>query len=292
MVFDRFAAKHQARESMRLNNPSPILVTLVYFVLTTLLSAGISYLLYDPVGDLMWCFQAGYEVEEILEFVLSNHQRELLLLVIVQILFNLYATFMSFGYTSYTLRMARNEQPGMKHLFDGFSRPFRVLWANILVNLFTFLWSLAAIVPLTILVVLAGLDLFNSVSIVATVGVITMIVASYRYRLTDYFLVDDPTCTARQALKRSKIAMKGQKWSLFSLHFSFFGWILLSAVLSSLLSWFLPVTINDVLCFWVLPYRCAAEANFYDAVTGPGQPSDSTAGPDYDYQAKDGTQPF
>lgn len=295
MGFDRFAAKHAARESMRLNNPNPILVTLVYLVLTTLLSAAISYLLYDPTAEIVQYVTWGYEPEEILEYILREHQRDLYLMAGVEFLFSFYSLFMDFGYTSYALRMARNEQPGIRHLFDGFARPLRVLWANILMSLFILLWTLAVVVPVSIIVALAQVELVDAISIGVTVGVVVMVVASYRYRLTYYFILDDPDCTARQAVRRSKTAMKGWKGSLFTLDFSFFGWVLLSALLGSFLSWFLPVVIADALAFWVLPYRSASEANFYDAITGPSQPSGGYAGPDYDYHAKsdgDGPQPF
>lgn len=296
MGFDRFAAKHAARESMRLNNPNPILVTLVYLALTTLLSAAISYLLYDPAAEIVQYATWGYEPEEILEFILREHQRDLYLMAGVQFLFSFYSIFMDFGYTSYALRMARNEQPGIRHLFDGFARPLRVLWANILMSLFILLWTLAVVVPVSIILALAQVELLDAVYIGVTVGLIVMVVVGYRYRLAYYFILDDPDCTARQAIRRSKTAMKGWKWSLFGLDISFFGWMLLSALLGSLVSFLLPVVITDVLAFWVLPYRSASEANFYDAITGPSQPSGGYAGPDYDYHAKnedgDGPQPF
>ena len=302
MGFDRFAAKHSARESMRLNSPSPILVTLVYFLLTAVLSAAISYLLYDPIADLMDILLVlrVYDPEEImgeaanvLQLIFDNHQQELLLFFGLQFLFGLYSTYMSFGYTSYALRMARNEQPGISHLFDGFARPLRVLWADILVNLFTSLWTLLIVVPLSFLLALGGLDMVNSVYIVSTVMLVTLVAVTYRYRLTSYFILDDPDCTARQAICRSKQAMKGWKWSLFCLDLSFFGWMLLSLLLGAFISFLLPVVITDVLCFWVMPYRGASEANFYDAITGPSQPSGGCAGPNYDYHSgSDGPQPF
>ena len=295
MGFDRFAAKHAARESMRLNNPNPILVTLVYFALTTLLSAAISFLLYDPAVEIIQYATWGYEAEEILEFILREHQQDLYLLAGVQFLFGLYSLFMNFGYTSYALRMARNEQPGVRHLFDGFARPLRVLWASILTDLFTLLWTLAVALPVSAILALGKVDMLSAVYIVITVSVITMIAVSYRYRLSYYFILDDPDCTARQAVRRSKTAIKGWKWSLFVLDISFAGWILLSGFLGFLLSLVLPVLITDVLAFWILPYRQASEANFYDAITGPSQPSGGCAGPDYDYHAKneaDGPQPF
>lgn len=292
MGFDRFAAKHAARESMRLNNPSPILVTLVYFALTTLLSAVISYLLYDPAADVIWCARAGYEAEEILDYILMNHQQDLYLMAGVEILFSIYSVFMGFGYTSYALRMARNEQPGLSHLFDGFARPLRVLWASILMDLFALLWTLLIVVPVSLLLALSGLDIYNSVCIISAVSIITVLAVTYRYRLTYFFILDDPSCTARLAVRRSRQAMKGWKWSLFCLDLSFLGWMLLSAILGGVLSYLLPVVITDVLCFWVLPYRMASEANFYDAITGPSGPSGGYAGPDYDYQPPSGPEPF
>ena len=133
----------------------------------------------------------------------------------------------------------------------------------------------------------------NSVYIVSTVMLVTLVAVTYRYRLTSYFILDDPDCTARQAICRSKQAMKGWKWSLFCLDLSFFGWMLLSVLLGAFISFLLPVVITDVLCFWVMPYRGASEANFYDAITGPSQPSGGCAGPNYDYHSgSDGPQPF
>ncbi len=295
MGFDRFAAKHAARESMRLNDPNPILVTLVYLALTTLLSVAISYLLYDPAADILQYAALGYEAEEILNFIFQEHQQDLYFLAGVQFLFGFYSLFMSFGYTSYALRMARNEQPGVRHLFDGFARPLRVLGTSILVDLFTLLWTLAVVLPFSVILALAQVEVLDAVYITTSVGLIAMMAASYRYRLSYYFILDDPGCTARQAVRRSKTVMKGWKWSLFVLDISFFGWALLSAALGTLLSWFLPVVVTNVLAFWILPYQQASEANFYDAITGPSQPSGGYAGPDYDYRSQtdgDGPQPF
>lgn len=292
MGFDRFSAKLSARESMRINRPSPILVTLLYFGLTSLLAAAISYLLYDPISEIGQYIYWGYQPEEILDFIFQEHGSDLLLYGAVQLLVGLYSTFMDFGYTSYALRMARNEQPGVSHLFDGFARPIRVLWASILIQLFTLLWSMAVILPVGALLVLAMIYLPDMGYILAVVAVITLVAVGYRYRLTYYFIIDDPTCTARQAVRRSKEVMKGWKWSLFALDMSFFGWMLLSALLSGLISWFLPVMVSDVLAFWVMPYQKASEANFYDSITGPSQPSGGSAGPDYEYRAGDGPQPF
>jgi hypothetical protein len=88
--------------------------------------------------------------------------------------------------------------------------------------------------------------------------VISAMVVGLRYRLAYYFILDDPNCTARQAIRRSKTAMKGWKMELFTLDLSFFGWVLLG------------VMTCGILMLWVGPYRGATQANFYDAVTGRG----------------------
>lgn len=288
MGFDRVGAKLSARESMRLNRPSPLLVTLVYFLLTSVLAAVLAYLVYDPASELLQYLSLGYQPEEILDFILRQHGQDLLLFGALQLLLSLYTVFMSFGYTSYSLRMARNEQPGLGHLFDGFARPGRVLWAAILVSIFTFLWSLLVMLPvIAILVVMVVMEadaalLMGVYFALVAAAMVAVVAISYRYSLTNYFIIDDPDCTARQAVRRSKETMRGKKWTLFVLDLSFFGWALLSAVLSAVISLLLPMAVEDVLCFWVLPYRMATIANFYDWATGASAPGGSPAGPRYD----------
>lgn len=292
MGFDRVGAKLSARESMRINRPSPLLVTLVYFLLTSVLAAVLAYLVYDPASELLQYISLGYQPEEILDFILRQHGQDLLLFGALQLLLSLYTVFMSFGYTSYSLRMARNEQPGLGHLFDGFARPGRVLWAAILVSIFTFLWSLLVMLPvIAILVVMVVMEadaalLMGVYFALVAAAMVAVVAISYRYSLTNYFIIDDPDCTARQAVRRSKETMRGKKWTLFVLDLSFFGWALLSAVLSAVISLLLPIALEDVLCFWVLPYRMATIANFYDWATGASAPGGGPAGPNY------GSQPF
>lgn len=292
MGFDRISAKYAARESMRRNNPSPILVTIVYLALTSLLWAAISSLLYDPMDDMTHYVWMGFNGEEILNYILENHRQDLMVLGGLQVLYSFYCVYMNYGYASYSLRMARNEQPGVGRLFDGFVRPLRVLWASLLRDIFTFLWTLAVTLPFGILLLLGGVDMVNGTTMIMMVAMITAIAVDYRYRLAEFFLLDDPDCTARQAVRRSRDAMRGWKWTLFVLDYSFFGWMLLSAMLGLFLSSLLPVALVDVLAFWLTPYRAATVANFYDAITGPSRPSGGSIGPDYEYRTGQGPEPF
>ena len=66
-----------------------------------------------------------------------------------------------------------------------------------------------------------------------------------------FILADDPNIPANEARKRSMEMMRGNKWRLFCLDFSFFGWILLS------------ILTLGVLYFWIIPYIQTARAEFY-----------------------------
>ena len=61
------------------------------------------------------------------------------------------------------------------------------------------------------------------------------------------------------AIRESKRLMRGNKWRLFCLQFSFIGWDLLGAMTMG------------IAYLWVNPYRAAAEMAFYMDVTGRGQ---------------------
>lgn len=61
-------------------------------------------------------------------------------------------------------------------------------------------------------------------------GMVMMVIFSYRYRLATYFLLDHPEMGALESITQSKQAMKGWKGELFILDWSFFGWLLLVAL--------------------------------------------------------------
>lgn len=297
MYFDRISAKVSARMSMRLNRPHAVWVTLVYYLLTGVLFAGVSRFSFQDLAQFYTSrVSVGYPSDQVILYMLRQFPGLILTALAIQLVWGIYDALMSFGYTSYALRLARNEQPGFGHLFDGFARFGRVLWAAILTQVFTLLWSLAVILPMCALIILAGY-LTQSYSVIMLLtflailaGTTTHLFVSYRYRLTSYFLLDHPHCTAREAVRRSVATMKGRKTSLLMLDLSFLGWILLSALVSMLLSLVLAVMLDDVLCFWILPYHKATEANFYDFATA-ATPSGDRAGPRYD-QTTDGPVPF
>ena len=70
--------------------------------------------------------------------------------------------------------------------------------------LFTLLWSLLFVVP--------------------------GIIAAYRYSMAPFIMAENPDIGIREAVRRSKMIMHGNKLRLFRLQLSFFGWYLLTAL--------------------------------------------------------------
>lgn len=308
MGFNCHEGKMLAKESVRKAAPGVFVTTLVFLLLTSGVSYLLSYLLGNPFADAVVYIYYGWDVQDAIQYVMEENSTGVAIYGVVQLLFNVYSSVMSFGFISYTLRLARNENPGLSHIFDGFIKLGRVLWMNILVGVFTFLWSCLFLVPVIIAVgVAAGLLQNGSVAAIITealmipvaVGVLLIVL---RYVLAPYFLLDDPGCTAREGIRRSKEAMKGHKGEFLMLGVSFLGWGLLVAIIEGIFTYFglflVGLLLAGVLQLWLTPYMQAAYANFYDyasGLKGMGKPSGGYAGPDYigyDYHGSDGPEPF
>ena len=82
-----------------------------------------------------------------------------------------------------------------------------------------------------------------------------MIVGAYRYSMSFRIYAENPNLTAREAMDASAAMMKGHKWELFCLNFSFIGW------------YFLAALTFGVGMIWVIPYSQAACASFYRNVS-------------------------
>ena len=126
----------------------------------------------------------------------------------------------------------------------------------------------------------------------------TLIVLQLRYALAPYLLADRPDDGPSLPIYRSVSLMRGWKWELFKLEFSFIGWEAINALLTlavllfslnqaGLLSmdilmtdawrsqamellYSTPVVILSTLVtvpvsLWLIPYKATARAGFYDA---------------------------
>ena len=129
------------------------------------------------------------------------------------------------GQSKISLKVARGENAEVGMLFDGFKDFARAFVLHLINTIFIVLWTLLLIIP--------------------------GIIKSYAYSMSYYILLDDPNISANDARKKSMEMMKGNKWRLFCLQFSFIGWILLS------------ILTLGILLFWVSPYMQVAQAKFY-----------------------------
>ncbi|MEA4924231.1 MAG: DUF975 family protein [Syntrophomonadaceae bacterium] len=132
------------------------------------------------------------------------------------------------GLTIIFLNITRGYAPEIKDLFQGFYLFGKVVWLNILLMVFIFLWSLLFFIP--------GL------------------IKAHSYAMSFFILAENPEFTAREALNRSKEMMNGHKWELFVLCLSFILWFLLCGITLGLAS------------IYVGPYFTATVTNFYYAV--------------------------
>lgn len=151
-----------------------------------------------------------------------------------------------YGTCKFYMEQQRGKRADFETMFSGFNRYGRTLVTGLLQMIFIFLWSLLFFIP--------------------------GIIKSYSYALTGYVMVDFDL-SGEEAITKSRELMKGYKWKLFCLRFSFIGWILLAAFFTFGLG-----------AIFLAPYGKAAEAEFYaevlrchDIVIGDDKAQDADA---------------
>lgn len=214
-MYNRKAFKREAKELMRGSTPHYMLVALVYVLLTT----GLSYVVTALTG-------AG----SVLAGTLS---------VFLNILVSLFSLVMGVGLAYYVLRLTRKETTSVGDLFEGFAFAGRSIGMNLLILLYTILWSFLIAIGFAV-VVAFGVFLMESVPVLGVilivVGYIALVVAVFavvlRYAMANFALVENPDDGASAAIRRSVQIMRGNKGKLFVLELSFVGWNLLVALIA------------------------------------------------------------
>lgn len=216
-MYDRKAFKREARELMRASTPHYMLVALVYVLLTT----GLGY-----VVTAVTVTGAGGALVGTLGVFLS-------------ILVGLFSMVMAIGLAYYALRLSRREQTSMGNLFEGFAFAGRSIGMNLLVALYTFLWSLLFMVAFSIVGALAFylLDSLFALGIVLMIVNYVALVAAIiwvvlRYAMASFALAENPDDGVSAAIRRSVKMMRGNRWKLFVMELSFVGWGLLIALIA------------------------------------------------------------
>lgn len=122
------------------------------------------------------------------------------------------------GLLLYFLMLARTQKPALETIFVPFNSYGRILWGGIRMGIFIFLQYLLLIIP--------------------------GIVATYRYAMTFYIMLDEPELKARDAMIKSREMMYGHKMQLFG-YSILFALIAIAATIFTLgigLIWFVPFT--------------------------------------------------
>lgn len=134
------------------------------------------------------------------------------------------------GYCRFNKNLVNGTNPQFRDLFSNFHIFWKGFALQFMTGLLIFLWSLLFLIP--------------------------GIIAGYRYAMAPYILDDNPDMPVMEAISRSKEMMVGNKWRLFCLNISFIGWSLLSLLTCG------------IGYLWLVPYVNAAQAAFYNEVSG------------------------
>ena len=277
MEIDHVELKRQARERIAHTDPQFWVVALAYLAMTT----GVSWLI---------------------SFLPIPHTQTTLMFF--QLLLSLYTTVVHFGLCLWALWTYRQLDPDVNALMQGFSVAGRVILMQLGVYIRVVGWYFAVAfllaMPVFILLISgagAGLGMFT-ILVFAAGLIATIIVLKLRYSLAPYLLADRPDDGPTASILRSAALMRGWKWDLFKLEFSFVGWELINLMLTLVVMLFFldraglsfPQIFQDQALFnqamdvvysppamilstlatvpislWLLPYRQTARAGFYDA---------------------------
>lgn len=199
--------RQMARQRLKGNWGQPILVVILYTIITTLASK--TGLIEKQVLFL----------DIPLTYTKSTPTTYLVMLLALPI---------AYGLAIYFLDFARERQVSVGTLFSGYKDAPRMIINQILIGLYTFLWTLLFVIP--------------------------GIVKSISYSMSLYILKDNPDISANKAITLSKEMMKGHKAEYFLLQLSFIGWFILSAFTFG------------IGLIWLIPYIHTTNAYFYEDI--------------------------
>lgn len=209
--------KEHARNSMKNAAVSPVLVTLVFILLTTVL------------------------VEVVYTFVPQVTSDDLLsgnwLFLFLFVLLSLYQIVMDFGYSCWSLNVASGRDSGIPSLLDGFGMVGRVLLMKLRITLgimargmllfFSYIILITSLASMPSLSV--GLFLMVLASLVFYAALISL---ALRYSLASFVLYEHPEAGSLIAVHRSIELMRRHTWAMVKLYLSFWPWYLLEIVIS------------------------------------------------------------
>lgn len=161
-----------------------------------------------------------------------------LVTVLVGVISTIYGSFFLFGYTSIILRLVRGQNVEVKDMLSG--RFLKALGMNLVVGLYTILWSLLLIIP--------------------------GIIAAIKYSMTFYVWIDNPDISINEAIGRSTKMTDGHIMDIFKLGLSFIGWIALIFVPAAIVGYWHEQyfsIISSIGMIFLTPYIDVAMGTLY-----------------------------
>jgi len=226
--------KANARRLMTENAPKLFYVSIVYIVISTIMSELEIRLPGTSSAYVLFLERLAAGEMPSPSVFYSNLRPSGVALTTVLMLLQL---VIAAGYKRYCMKINRGQGGDYKDIFEGFQFFSKIILLSILSAILVFLWSLLFVFP--------------------------GIMALYRYRQAYYILLDDPEKGALQCIRESGRLMAGKKLDLFLLDLSFFAWILLNYAVVTLLP--LPFAL-PLIMIWLDPYRGLTLAAYYDSL--------------------------
>lgn len=186
--------------------------------------------------------------------------------ILVTVLEFLLGPVFGIGLNHFYLELHFNREAEFSLLFSRMHIFGKCLGQAIIMGLLASFWMLIIYIPCILLFFLIRLLSPFLALTAALASTVSGIMALYRYAMAPYLLAEDPELGVMDTIRQSKEMMDGSKGRLFCLHFSFIGWILLSAGLTILLKSLLGTlgfAIGLFAAFSVQVYINSAVAAFY-----------------------------
>ena len=278
------------------------LLRLLSFVVSTILAITLGNPVIEQINTVLGLMEVGGFTESQLIFILQSLfftvGSRLSVVILVEFVWNMVATNLRFGILTSMRKVAAAEGSAqMSDLINGFPIFGRVVWMSVLISLLIlgrsllFLLVVTAVVAIMVMLGASGLAiLFYVLALIAYIVFVLCI--SYRYILAEYILAENPSFTARQAIRESVTCSKGRIKTLLTFDLSFFGWALLFLAiewgLGKIFGFALPAIATYIVTLILLPvyawfhtYVCMSFTLFFRNIVGLNQQEAPPAPPPY-----------
>ncbi|NLO85185.1 MAG: DUF975 family protein [Clostridiales bacterium] len=239
MTLGSFYFKSKAKVALKGNWQTALVVTFFAGIITTILST----LSAVSIPDITMYTTYG-QIEQYLVEIQKVSSGIWIAYAVLNVLSFVCTPALLLGSNHYFIERLRGNDLEVNALASRANIWLKALWLHVIMFVRTFLWSLLFIVP----------------------GVI----AAIRYSMAPYYLAQDPTMTAMEAIEKSKNSMANMKMSYFSLLISFVGWSLLAMVVQTMLismSTIIALVAAQFMQLMIATYQNAAIASFYITIS-------------------------